>query len=84
MTPIRLTIATLVVAFSFAFAEWMRAHARDPHHRLDVIDAGWQEMRWERLPDSWEVAEIDTTELSPAAAAAEVLTWCRQVLDLRH
>jgi broad-specificity NMP kinase len=67
-----------------AFAEWMRGHARDPHHRLDVIDAGWEEMRWERLPDSWDVSEIDTTERSPGEVAAEVLGWCRQVLDLRH
>jgi len=63
-----------------AFTEWMREHARDPHHRLEVIDAGWEEMRWERLPADWEVAEIDTTELSPAEAAEEVLAWCRQLL----
>jgi broad-specificity NMP kinase len=63
-----------------AFAEWMRAHARDPHHRLDVIDAGWEEMRWERLPDAWEVAEIDVTELSPEAAAERVLAWVRGIL----
>jgi broad-specificity NMP kinase len=63
-----------------AFAEWMREHARDPHHRLEVIDAGWEEMRWERLPDSWEVAEIDTTEMSPAEAAQQVLAWCREAL----
>jgi hypothetical protein len=42
-----------------------------------VIDAGWEEMRWERLPESWEVAEIDVTELSPVEAAAGVLAWCR-------
>jgi hypothetical protein len=58
----------------------MREHARDPRHRLEVIDAGWEEMRWERLPTAWEVAEIDTTSLSPAEAADEVLAWCRQVL----
>jgi hypothetical protein len=63
-----------------AFAEWMRGHARDPAHRPEVIADGWQEMRWERLPSSWEVAEIDTTDLSPAGAAAEVLAWCRDVL----
>jgi hypothetical protein len=62
-----------------AFAEWMRGHARDPRHRLEVIDAGWEEMRWERLPDSWEVPLIDTTEMSPAEAAADVVTWCRAV-----
>jgi hypothetical protein len=63
-----------------AFAEWMRGHARDPSYRLEVIADGWPEMRWERLPSSWEVAEVDTTDLSPAGAAAEVLAWCRGVL----
>jgi NAD(P)-dependent dehydrogenase (short-subunit alcohol dehydrogenase family) len=63
-----------------AFAEWMRGHARDPAHRLDVIAGGWSQMRWERLPSSWEVAEIDTTGRSPAGVAAEVLAWCRDVL----
>ena len=65
-----------------AFAEWMRGHARDPSHRLDVIAGGWAEMRWERLPSSWEVAEIDTTDLTPEDVAAEVLTWCRDVSGL--
>jgi hypothetical protein len=46
-----------------------------------VIDAGWEEMRWHRLPDSWEVPIIDTTEMSPAEAAADVVAWCRQVLS---
>jgi len=63
-----------------AFAEWMREHARDPHHRLEVIDAGWEEMRWDRLPETWDVAEIDVTELSSDEAAAEVLAWVRQAL----
>jgi hypothetical protein len=63
-----------------AFAEWMRGHARDPAHRLEVIADGWPEMRWERLPSGWEVAEIDTTDLTPSDAAAEVLAWCRDVL----
>jgi broad-specificity NMP kinase len=62
-----------------ALAEWMRGHARDPRHRLEVIDAGWEEMRWERLPDAWEVPVIDTTEMSPAEAAADVVAWCRTV-----
>jgi hypothetical protein len=63
-----------------AFTEWMREHARDPRHRLEVIDAGWEEMRWERSPETWEVAKIDTTSLSPTEAAGEVLAWCRRVL----
>lgn len=63
-----------------AFAEWMRGHARDPGRRLEVIAGGWPEMRWERLPTNWEVEEVDTTELSPAGAAARVLAWARGVL----
>jgi len=63
-----------------AFAEWMRGHARDPAHRPEVIADGWPEMRWERLPSSWEVAEIDTTDLTPSEAAGEVLAWCRDAL----
>ncbi len=66
-----------------AFAEWMREHARDPRRRLEVIDAGWEEMHWERLPKAWDVAEIDTTELSPAEAADRVLAWCREALASR-
>ena len=69
-----------LIPHHLAFAEWMRGHARDPHHRLDVIDAGWEEMRWERLPKTWEVAEIDVTEMSPAEAADRVLAWCGEVL----
>jgi hypothetical protein len=63
-----------------AFAEWMRGHARDPRHHLEVIDAGWDEMRWDRLPDAWEVPIIDTTEISPAEVAVEVVAWCRAVI----
>lgn len=63
-----------------AFAEWMRGHARDPGHRLEVIAGGWPEMRWEWLPSSWEVAEVDTTDMSPAGVAAKVLAWCRDAM----
>jgi broad-specificity NMP kinase len=69
-----------LIPHHLAFAEWMRAHARDPHHRLEVIDAGWEEMRWERLPKTWKVAEIDVTEMSPAEAADRVLAWCGEGL----
>ncbi|MGH2940153.1 MAG: hypothetical protein ACRDPE_18750 [Solirubrobacterales bacterium] len=65
-----------------AFAEWMRGHVRDPAHRLEVIADGSAEMRWERLPSTWEVAEIDTTDLTAEDVAAEVLTWCRDSLGL--
>jgi broad-specificity NMP kinase len=68
-----------------AFAEWMRGHARDPGHRLDVIaDQGWDEMRWERIPSSWEVTEIDTTHLAPPEVAAGVLAWSRQELTTKR
>ena len=33
-----------------AFAEWMRKQASDPLHMTHVVsDAGWEEMRWQRL-----------------------------------
>lgn len=67
-----------------AFAEWMRNHARDPGHRVEVIAGGWPEMRWERLPRSWDIEEVDTTDLSPADVAARVLAWARGVLHPTH
>jgi hypothetical protein len=38
-------------------------------------------MRWERLPDAWEVPVIDTTEMFPAQAAAGVVAWCRAITE---
>jgi hypothetical protein len=39
-----------LLADHLAFARWMRAHAKDPHHMPDVLSAGgWDAMRWERL-----------------------------------
>src|SRR3954449_9465630 len=42
-----------------AFADWMRAHLRDPRHMPEVIQAdGWDAMRWDRLADAdwqWDV-----------------------------
>src|SRR3954449_11501256 len=36
-----------------AFADWMRAHVRDPGHMPEVITTnGWSEMRWERWADA--------------------------------
>jgi hypothetical protein len=69
-----------------AFAEWMREHATDPHHRLEVLHTdGWEEMRWERLSrldetGSWAMHALDTSSLTAAAVATELLAWCRRAL----
>jgi hypothetical protein len=67
-----------------AFAQWMRRQARDPLHMTHVVsDAGWEEMRWERLeqlaPD-WRVHTVDTTHMSRSGVAEAVLEWCRRAL----
>ena len=68
-----------------AFAKWMREHAHDPRRNLHVLQTGgWKEMRWDRLSRPglrWRVDTIDTTHLPAEKVAAEVLGWCRQVLD---
>jgi energy-coupling factor transporter ATP-binding protein EcfA2 len=69
-----------------AFSAWMRGHARDPRHMLNVLTTnGWDAMRWERLAiepgeDRWSMRVLDTSGLSPAQVAAEVLGWCRDAL----
>jgi hypothetical protein len=69
-----------------AFAEWMREHATDPYHRLEVLQTdGWEEMRWERLSrldqtGSWAMHVLDTSSLTAAAVATELLAWCRRAL----
>ncbi len=69
-----------------AFADWMRGHAADPHHRPDVLQTdGWEQMRWERWSrlddtDSWAVHVVDTSSLTAAAVASELLAWCRRAL----
>jgi hypothetical protein len=69
-----------------AFADWMRGHAADPRHRPEVLQTdGWEQMRWERwnrLHDmgSWAIHMLDTSNLTPAAAASEILAWCRRAL----
>jgi hypothetical protein len=67
-----------------AFADWMRAHARDPGHMPHVLStSGWDAMRWERWTGidpgdgRWAMHRLDTSRLSPEQVAAEVLTWCR-------
>ena len=69
-----------------AFADWMRGHAVDPHHRPEVLQTdGWEQMRWERwsrLDDtgSWAMRVLDTSSLTTAALASELLSWCRRAL----
>jgi hypothetical protein len=70
-----------------AFAEWMRAHARDPQHMAQVLSGnGWEAMRWDRLGGmspgrgEWSMHVVDTTGLSPEQVAGRVSTWCRRVL----
>lgn len=71
-----------------AFAAWMRAHAGDPRHMLDVLTTdGWDDMRWERLESlaggGWSVHVIDASALSREEAATAVLSWCRDALSGR-
>ncbi len=70
-----------------AFADWMRGHARDPGHVPHVLTTGgWEAMRWERwigadpADGGWAMEVIDTSELTAAEVAAEVLSWCRRAL----
>jgi hypothetical protein len=72
-----------------AFADWMRAHARNPQHMVNVLTTnGWAAMRWDRLAiepgdGRWDMRVLDTSGLSREQVAAEVLRWCRDVLDGR-
>ncbi len=69
-----------------AFADWMRGHATDPHHRPEVLQTGgWEQMRWERLsrfaePDCWAMQVIETSSLTAGAVAAELHGWCLRAL----
>jgi energy-coupling factor transporter ATP-binding protein EcfA2 len=66
-----------------AFADWMRAHARDAGHMPQVLQTGgWDQMRWDRLRerDGWAMRVLDTSALSAPAVAREVLTWCIDAL----
>jgi hypothetical protein len=67
-----------------AFAEWMRKQASDPLHMTHVVsDAGWEEMRWERLKQlalDWSMHIIDTTDMTTTEVADAVLDWCRHAL----
>ena len=66
-----------------AFADWMRAHARDPGYMPHVLTTNaWPQMRWERVvKGSWEdIDVVQTSSLSREQAAAEVLGWARRAL----
>jgi hypothetical protein len=70
-----------------AFASWMRAHAKDPSHRPEVLSTnGWGAMRWDRLraldprTRSWEMHVLDTSPLTSTEVADQILTWCRRAL----
>lgn len=67
-----------------AFAEWMRRQASDPLHMTHVVsDAGWEQMRWERLEQlaaEWRMHTIDTTHMTKRDVADAVLDWCRRAL----
>jgi hypothetical protein len=67
-----------------AFAEWMRKQASDPLHMTHVVsDAGWEEMRWQRLKQlasDWRMHTIDTTHMTATEVADAVLDWCRHAL----
>jgi hypothetical protein len=65
-----------------AWAAWLRGHAADPGWQPEVIREDpldgmrwdrWQ--RWERADPRWRVALVDSSELSIAEVADEVLAW---------
>jgi hypothetical protein len=68
-----------------AFAEWMRRQASDPLHMTHVVsEAGWEEMRWERLErlaPAWGMHTVDTTHMTRQQVADAVLDWCRRALS---
>jgi hypothetical protein len=75
-----------VLVHHVAFADWMREHAADPHHRPEVPQTdGWEQMRWERLrrldeAGGWAMHVLDTSSLTAAAVATELLAWCHRAL----
>jgi hypothetical protein len=60
-----------------AFAEWMRRHAEDPGHMLEVLmNDGWPDMDWSRLTrSSWGVTVIDGSTLTVAEVGDRVRRW---------
>jgi hypothetical protein len=74
-----------------AFGEWFHRHTLDPAHMPHVIRvASPVGMRWERWADwtagdpRWSFEVIDTDTLTREEAAAQVVTWAREVLDGRR
>jgi hypothetical protein len=67
-----------------AFADWMRKQASDPLHMTHVVsEAGWEEMRWERLErlaPAWRMHTVNTTHMTRREVADAVLDWCRRAL----
>ena len=60
-----------------AFAAWMRTHAEDPRHMLDVLTTNsWEAMCWQRLTEfdvadgAWAMHTIDTRSAHPATSHA--------------
>jgi hypothetical protein len=48
-----------------------------------VCDAGWEQMRWDRLEHlaaDWGMHTIDTTHMTKRDVADAVLEWCRSAL----
>jgi energy-coupling factor transporter ATP-binding protein EcfA2 len=77
----------MLLAHHHAFADWMRAHARDPRHMPHVLSTnGWKAMRWERWTGidpsdgNWSMEVLDTSRLSLEQVAAETLAWCRRAV----
>jgi GrpB-like predicted nucleotidyltransferase (UPF0157 family) len=65
-----------------AFADWLRRHALDPQHMLEVITrTGWDQMEWTRLRDvragdpRWRIPVIDSTGLGKEDVAERALRW---------
>ena len=52
-----------------AFADWMRAHARDPAYMPHVLTTNaWPQMRWERVvKGSWDIDVVRDVEPQPRA-----------------
>ncbi len=68
-----------------AFADWMRQHVVDQHHRPEVImQNAWPQMRWDRWVGDganqppWNSYIIETSELQPPEVARLVAQWLRQ------
>jgi hypothetical protein len=73
------------------WAAWHRGHARDPHHRPDVIvDGSWPSMEWRRWPEwtagdpRWRTPLLDTTGQTVAASVNRVEQWIAEQREARR